>query len=200
MTKFYLIFLIEIFQFLRLKYFNHYPSVCCSRNVEIMFHSLQVLAQFVTAAECAELISTSPEIVKFCLDGYQNTLSQSDFRTDKFLTHFAGDAFLKLLSSLSAASALVCSEFVRLHGLAELRAALLLDPNGCVQGTYYLYLDVRHAAEILWQVLRAENGRHLAAVRAEEVILSGIHVIFTTFPEIQRVSFIHKILFFVSIL
>ena len=71
-------------------------------HVEIKFHALQVLAQFVTAAESAELLRESREIVKFYLDGLQNARSQPNRRTNMFeSTNFAAQQFLNFLSFLS---------------------------------------------------------------------------------------------------
>ena len=150
-------------------------------HVEIKFNSLQVLAQFVTAAECDKLLAESREIVKFCIDGLQNARSQPNRRTNMFQINSGAEEFLELLLLFCAASSTVCNEFLQLDGLAELRAALLLDPNEKDSEGTTFYWHFRFAAEILWQVLRAENGRHLAAVRADKVILSGIHTLFVYF-------------------
>ena len=152
--------------------YSHSYYQSSSRNVEIQFNSLQILAKFVTTEECGELIAESREIVPFCVDGFRNARSQCDFFTNKYKTRYGGSQFLKLLSHLSAASSVVCSEFLRLDGLAEVAAALQLDPNGSV-GNIYFSRDVLHSTNILWHILLADNGLHVTVVRDHREVLPG---------------------------
>ncbi len=141
--------------------------------MEIKFNTLQVMSLFVTAEECRELVSDSSEILSFCIEIYQNARSQPNRRTNKFDTYYSATAILHLISSFCAASTLVCREFLRLDGLAELRSALLLDPNGKDSEGGAFYGEILPASEILWQILLAENGRHVPAVRADPDIPNG---------------------------
>ena len=155
--------------------------------MEIKFNSLQVLAQFATAAECCELIAESREIVPFCLDGCRNARSQPNRYTDNFKFQTAGyaaDHFLQLLLSLCAASSLVCSEFVRLRGLAEVTAALQLDPNGGASEG----VEVRRAVDILWRFCEPKTVCTSLLFVQRKTFSQVLTVFFIPFSPIQKDS------------
>ena len=143
--------------------------------MEIQFTSLCVLSQFVTVAESRELLSDSPQMIPFLLSGHEHARQQSDFKTTRFITIYGAIQFLELLSSFSSASDEFCSEVVRLGGLREVAAALLLDPNRTApsDAKYFFYWDVLFASNTLLHILLAENGRHTATVRNDPYILNG---------------------------
>ena len=143
--------------------------------MEIQFNSLCVLSRFVTVAESRELLSDSPQMIPFLLSAHEHARQQSDFRATRFTSQYGAQQFLELLSSFSSASDEFCSEVVRLGGLREVAAALLLDPNRTApRSTYFFYCDVLYATNTLLHILLAENSRHTATVRNDQDIPNGI--------------------------
>ena len=71
----------------------------------------------------------------------------------------------------SAAERLVCED-----GLAEISAAVQMDPNGRDVAGEYLYFEVLYGINTLYNILVAENYRHVARVREEGEILTGIRM------------------------
>ena len=136
----------------------------------MQFHALQVLLQFASAEECRELVAESPQMVHFCVENYANARAQPDHKIKKGYTNYPSSAFLWLLRLLSAASTAVCSELVRLDGLAELAAAL---DSAFASNNFHLH-DALCASEILEQILLAETGRHVQTVRADDRIQKGV--------------------------
>ena len=153
----------------------------CS-HLEIEFSAFSLLVQFAPEEKWSDLIAESPELVEFCVKNYRNARSQSSRRTTNLRTEYSADTFLALLSALCAASPTVCSEFVRLRGLEELRVALHIDPNGTSSKGDSVYFEVLCASQILLQILLAENGRHVETVIADPKISKGVaHFAFLSF-------------------
>ena len=148
----------------------------CFSNIEIKYNALDVMAQFVNAAECRVLIGDSPEVIPFILENYKQAREQADHRTIKFQTRYPSTAFLQLLWSLCSASDDVCREVVRRGGLTELAAALPMDPNKKV-GDVHFYWQVLFAANSLLHILLAESGRHTQAVLSEPNIFKGVNIL-----------------------
>ncbi len=139
--------------------------------MKIEFNAFSVLVQFATAEQSSELIAESPELVEFCVQNYRDARSQSNRKSSP--------EFFDLLSALCAASPTVCCEFVRIGGLAELRAALDLDPNGSDSEGYIFFYEVLYGSQILLQILLAEHAQHVETVKADPHFLEGsIHFIF----------------------
>jgi len=141
--------------------------------VQIKFDAFSLLVLFESAEKCSELLAESPEMLQFCVQNYRDARSQPNRRSCMFSVVYGAVPFLKLLSVLCAASETVCSEFLLVGGLDDLRAALDLDPNGRDSEGNSFYFEVRTASEFLLQILLAENGRHVQTVLADPEISKG---------------------------
>ena len=141
------------------------------RHLKIEFAAFSVLVQFATAEECRELLAESRELVEFCVQNYRDARSQPNRKSSP--------KFFEVLSVLCAASETVCSEFVQVGGLDDLRAALDLDPNGSDSEGYSFFYEVLYGSQILLQILLAEHAQHVETVKADPHFLEGsIHFIF----------------------
>ncbi len=80
---------------------------------------------------------------------------------------------MAVLLRVSQKSTAVCSILVRQESLRDLLGVLPQDPNSILQGKC-IYNQVFFATALLFNILIAENMRHLDALRSDPDILSGI--------------------------
>ena len=109
------------------------------------------------------LLRSSPTLLPFLVATCRAARREANRRTTHLSIQWAPSTFLKLLSSLCAASDTFCAQLVQIGGLLELADAIRGNPNAVTQGELLIYMEVRWAAECLWSVLLAENGAHRAA-------------------------------------
>ena len=120
------------------------------------------------------LLTDCPFLIDFLLNSYEDARTQPDHRTSLFASRYSGPQFLKLLVVLSAADKSVAVKLVNECGIAEIYAAVQMDPNGRDADGGYLYFEVLYGTETLCNILLAENGRHVKRILRDRELLAGI--------------------------
>ncbi len=137
--------------------------------MELQTKALTILSQFMTAEESRSVIRNCPKIVPFALRAYRNARSQPDRQTTLYSSQFPSEQILRLLKIFSAVDDSVAERLVCEEGLAEISAAIQLDPNR------ENLREVLYGTEILSIILGLENGRRVQRVQKEKEIIAGIH-------------------------
>jgi len=151
--------------------------------------SLCILSEFMSGEECRSLFRECPTVVPFALRACRDARSRTDRRASFSGASYCCTPLLKLLRILAEAEEAVAERLVCEDGLAEISAALQMDPNCCLKGVC-LFFDVLYGTETLWHILNAEQEKHVPRVRRERAIITGIQMTTPILFSVQHFTFV----------